>query len=184
MRLLLASSSPRRQSLLKALGFDLIIAHPNVDEFQMPNEGAVEMASRLAQAKVQSVQEPIDIPCLAADTLVLLGDEILGKPTSPEHAKEMLQKLSGRGHEVITAFAVRFRHRVKTGLVRTKVTFRPLSEAEIEAYTRTKEPMDKAGAYAVQGPVVFVDEIFGSYTNVIGLPLKEVLDMLKDSGSW
>jgi len=113
-----------------------------------------------------------------------LGDEILGKPSSPEHAKEMLQKLSGRAHEVVTGFAVKHRHKVRSAVVTTRVTFRKLSESEIENYTRTKEPLDKAGAYAIQGPVIFVDEIFGSYTNVIGLPMKEVLEMLHGASTW
>lgn len=180
MRLILASSSPRRQDLLRAAGFSFEVISPDVDEFLFPGEDPQAAVMRLAELKALAVhtQEP-DAMILAADTAVVLDGEMLGKPEDEEDARWMLTSLSGRGHEVITGFALLTGKALHREAVLTRVWFRELSDAEIDAYIATGEPMDKAGAYGIQsGAAHMVRSIEGSYTNVVGLPMAEVVDAL------
>jgi septum formation protein len=182
-RLILASASPRRIELLKLMGLDFDIMPGNIDETFRPGEAAQAHVLRLSEEKALSValRHP-DAWILGADTIVVVAGEILGKPRSPEEATKMLEKLSDRAHEVFTGFCiirqdrgVRIRE-----VVGTAVLFRKIAPDEMAWYTGTKEPYDKAGAYAVQGMgSCFIREIHGSCTNVVGLPLCEVVDALK-----
>jgi septum formation protein len=186
-KLVLASASPRRQELLEMLGIDLIIEPSGIDESYRPGESARDHALRLSLEKARdvSVKHP-GLWVLGADTIVVVAGEILGKPADKEDAREMLLKLSGREHVVITAFALVFR---QTGAeysqaVESRVTFNPLEEDELQWYLGTGEPYDKAGAYAVQGKgAAFIKEICGSHTNLIGLPLSEVVEAQRKTGA-
>ena len=151
---------------------------PNADESWPPGsveDGVVTLAQRKLNAVgVQS------LPTVAADTVVVLGEARLGKPEAAGEAVRMLRSLAGQEHRVLTGFCVRHGARERHGFVSTRIVFRPLSQSEIEAYVATAEPLDKAGGYAIQGGGgAFVDQIFGSYTNVVGLPLAEVLAALQ-----
>ncbi len=186
-KLVLASASPRRQELLEMLGIDLIIEPSGIDESYRPGESAREHALRLSLEKARDVSEKYPgLWVLGADTIVVVDGEVLGKPADQGDAREMLLKLSGREHVVITAFALVFR---QTGVeyseaVESRVTFNLLEEDELQWYLGTGEPYDKAGAYAVQGKgAAFIKEICGSHTNVIGLPLSEVLEALRKTGA-
>ena len=185
-RLILASASPRRRELLERVGLTLTVLPADLDERALPGETAVEMAVRLASAKASAIAEGLDGPCIvvAADTLVVRDGTILGKPTDDADAAAMLRSLSGRSHEVVIGFAVRGSLGAATArAVTTKVTFRALSDALIADYVATGEPLDKAGAYGIQGiGAMLVTGIEGSYTNVVGLPLVEVLDAIADQG--
>jgi len=186
-KLVLASASPRRQELLEMLGIDLIIEPSGIDESHRPGESAREHALRLSLEKARdiSVKYP-GLWVLGADTIVVVDGQVLGKPEGKQDAREMLIKLSGREHVVITAFALVFR---QTGVeysqaVESRVTFNHLDEDELQWYLGTGEPYDKAGAYAVQGKAAaFIKEICGSHTNVIGLPLSEVVEALRKTGA-
>jgi len=182
-RLILASASPRRIELLKLMGLDFDIMPADIDETFRPGEIAQTHVLRLAEEKALFVaQNHPDVWILGADTIVGVAGEILGKPRLPEEAAEMLEKLSGRAHEVLTGFCiirqdrgVRIRE-----VVGSEVIFRKIAPDEMAWYTGTAEPYDKAGGYAVQGMGgCFVREIRGSCTNVVGLPLCEVIDALK-----
>lgn len=176
MRILLASTSPRRRQLLEGAGFDLEIVAPDIDETPRPNEGANELVVRLSREKCAAVKNPSDLCVIAADTVVVLANEILGKPNDADDARQMLKKLSGAEHQVLTGFHVSFKGRYQGGVVKTCVWFRDLSDAEIDRYVRSGEPLDRAGSYAIQGGGgAFVDRIEGSYPNVVGLPVAEVL---------
>jgi septum formation protein len=179
----LASASPRRKQLLGELGFTFDILSPDIDESVRSAEPADAYVLRLAREKAAQVAGRAGgRPVLAADTTVVLDGEILGKPGSKDEARAMLTKLSGRTHDVFTGVALAGAAPAST-LVRTQVTFRPLSAAEIHWYVETGEPMDKAGAYAIQGKAAaFVARIDGSPTNVIGLPLGEALELLARAG--
>jgi septum formation protein len=194
LKLILASASPRRKELLCAAGLDFMVAPAEVDETINPGETPQQGVVRLAQTKAQAVASryPENV-VLAADTIVVLPDaeggnfEILGKPQTTDEAYTMLEKLSGREHVVITAFSICCLSAgfLTTKFNQSKVYFRPLSSDEISAYIATGEPMDKAGAYGVQGLArVFISYIVGSYTNVMGLPLAEVVAELKLCGLW
>lgn len=171
--LILASGSPRRADILRSLGLPFTIKIPNVDESRLQNESPFEMVERLARLKCRSVIGPM--PVLAGDTIACLGGEILGKPADKSDAKRMLKRLSGRSHEVLTGFCLKREGELHSEVVRSVVTFLPLSDACIEAYLESDECLDKAGAYAIQGEAApFVSELEGSLTNVIGLPMREV----------
>lgn len=180
LRLILASASPRRRELLQSAGLRFDVIPSSVSEALHPGEPPPLTAERLAREKAREVasRRPGAL-VLGADTLVVLEGEILGKPPSEAAAAETLRRLAGRTHHVITGVAL-----VSDGIpdsfsVRTEVTFRPLRDEEIEAYVRSREPMDKAGAYGIQGGAAgFVRSIHGSYSNVVGLPLAEVLERL------
>ncbi len=182
-RLILASISPRRIELLRLTGIDFEAMPSGIDEAFRRGETPREHALRLSEEKALAVARTYtDCWVLGADTIVVAAGEILGKPGSVDEAKEMLKKLSGREHEVFTGFTVA---RQTKGLlirevVETKVLFRKIAGDEMDWYAGSEEPYDKAGAYAVQGMgALFIREIRGSYTNVMGLPLCEVVDALK-----
>jgi septum formation protein len=190
MKLILASASPRRAEILADAGISFALLAVNVDESPLSGESAEAMCRRLADAKARAavsrigtVSEPIIV--VAADTTVEIDGEILGKPASAEAAREMLRKLSGRNHRVLTALSL---IRLPDGATRsdlesTAVCFSALSEKEIEEYVATGEPMDKAGAYGIQGRAgIFIERIEGCYFNVVGLPLAALYRNLKELG--
>jgi septum formation protein len=181
-QLVLASQSPRRKELLEVLGVPFIIVGPQVDETPLPGEPPDVYVVRVAREKGLAVAAQCpDARVLASDTVVTIDGEILGKPRDREDAVEMLKKLSGREHEVLTAVClIDPRHReTREGLDRTKVWFRPMSRAQILDYLERENVMDKAGAYAIQGfASVYIPKIEGSYSNVMGLPLALVWDLI------
>ncbi len=181
--LVLASASPRRRDLLGQLGLRFTVAAADLDETPRPDEAPEAYVLRLAREKARAVASRFpDTWVLAADTTVVLGRELLGKPRDEAEAREMLTRLSGRTHEVHTGVALAGRAD-EALVVRTRVTFRTLSAGEIAWYVGTGEPRDKAGAYAIQGKGGFlVAAIEGSPTNVIGLPLGETLALLTRAG--
>ncbi len=181
--LVLASASPRRRDLLSQVGLRFTVAAADLDETPLAGEAAAPYVLRLAQAKAQAVARRFPTAwVLAADTTVALGPELLGKPGSPAEAREMLTRLSGRTHAVFTGVALAGRAEAAT-VVRSGVTFRTLSEGEIDWYVGTGEPLDKAGAYALQGRGgMLVAAVEGSPTNIIGLPLGETLELLAGAG--
>ncbi|MCX7816910.1 MAG: Maf family protein [Syntrophales bacterium] len=185
-KLILASASPRRIELLSLLGLVFDVVPSSIEETYYSHEAPQDYVLRLAEVKARVVASRYpEAWVLAADTIVIIDGEVLGKPKKRDEAEAMLRKLSGRTHEVYTGFNL---SSVREGTnvsryVRSLVTFRNLSDDEIFWYTRTDEPYDKAGAYAVQGKgAFFIKEIQGSYTNVMGLPLCEVVEVMKDKG--
>lgn len=177
----LASASPRRRELLEQIGVPVQRVQCSVDERPRPDEAPADYVQRVTRDKVGAgvAIAPAGAVVLAADTAVVLDDVILGKPVDQQHAQAMLQSLSGRQHQVLTAVAVARGSDIRLQLVATKVRFRPLSDAEILAYWQTGEPADKAGAYGIQGlGAVFVEHIEGSYSAVVGLPLAETALLL------
>jgi septum formation protein len=185
--LILASASPRREELLRLLGLDFQIIPSRADETFFVNEKPAEHVLRLAENKAHAVAQTYPQAwVLGADTIVVIDGEVLGKPADSSAAEWMLEKLSGRTHEVFTGFALLrlAGHIAIKEEVRAAVTFRNISEDEKLWYINSQEPYDKAGAYAVQGlGAFFIKEIQGSYTNVMGLPLCEVVDALKKTGA-
>jgi len=185
-RFILASASPRRIELLKLLGLRFEIMPSHVEEAFMKGETPREHVLRLSEEKAEkaSAKHP-DAWVMGADTIVLINGEVLGKPRTPEEAREMLYKLSGRLHTVYTGFTVTKKSTgyIISNAVESSVRFREIPEDEIAWYIQSEEPYDKAGGYAVQGMgAFFIKEIQGSYTNVMGLPLCEVVDVLKGAG--
>jgi septum formation protein len=180
----LASASPRRRQLLDLIGVPHVVTPADIDETPRAAEPADLYVMRLAREKAEAVWvHHQDLPVLAADTTVVVDSEILGKPESESDAHAMLGKLSGREHLVFTGIALRTEHAVNVGISRTLVTFAPLAPAQIRAYWQSGEPQGKAGAYAIQGlGAVFVSNISGSYTGVMGLPLYETAAMLRAHG--
>jgi septum formation protein len=184
MHILLASGSPRRRELFSWLGVDFEVIIPDVDETVLGDEAPEEYCSRLSLEKAASIQKerPRDL-IIAADTVVVTGGAILGKPFDEADAHRHLRQLQGSMHEVYTSYTVAHETRSTTRVIRTRVYFREMTEGEISWYVSTGEPMDKAGSYALQGiGAIFVDRIEGSYTNVIGLPLSHLYHDLKDYG--
>jgi len=181
--LILASASPRRRELLESLGLVLAIAPVDIDEAVREGEPVRDYAVRVAAEKCDAAvarQGATTLAVLAADTIVSIGHEILGKPTSEVQAVAMLQRLAGRRHEVLTAYRIRLGERVVERLVSTFVTFRSLDGSEVAAYLASGEWRGKAGAYAIQGVAgSFVTELRGSFTNVVGLPVAEVIADLR-----
>ena len=183
--LILASASPRRAELLTAAGIPFEVRPAHIDERILPGEEAVAYASRVALEKARVVQAASDgRPVLAADTVVVVDRQILGKPADSDDAKRMLRMLSGRAHEVVTAVVlVSEKGSFVTGTEVTTVEFMLLNKAEIDWYVATGEPSDKAGAYAIQGLASrFVTRIEGSYSNVVGLPVALVYAMCSRAG--
>ncbi|WP_342381060.1 Maf family protein [Myxococcus stipitatus] len=181
--LVLASGSPRRRDFLSQLGLTFTVSAADIDETPHPGEEARAYVLRLARekARVVAARSP-GAWVLAADTTVAVGTELLGKPQSPDEAREMLGRLSGRTHDVFTGVALAGRHEEALA-VHTRVTFRALSTAEIDWYVSTGEPVDRAGAYAIQGKGGFlVASVDGSPTNVVGLPLGETLALMERAG--
>lgn len=186
-RLLLASGSPRRRELLRALGVDFEVQATDVDESLDAAEPPAVAVVRLARAKAAAAtpRAPERTLVLAADTLVALGGEILGKPTDAREAAGMLRRLAGRVHEVHTGVAVvdTASGREATALVTSRVRMAAMDDDEIAWYVSTGEPLDKAGAYAVQGiGAVFVESVEGNYSNVVGLPLPALRRLIAELG--
>jgi septum formation protein len=188
MRLVLASASPRRAELLSAAGFEFDVMTSEVAEAMDPEETPDGFVRRLALEKAEAVRSRAPgRPILAADTVVLLNNEVLGKPVDDSTARSMLRKLSGREHVVLTAVCLIVPHaesgRTQTAVARTVVTMATLTEAEIEWYVASGEPRDKAGAYGVQGLASrFVTRLDGSYSNVVGLPVADVYRLCTQAG--
>ena len=182
----LASSSPRRRELLRQIGVQFDLVSANIDETPEPNEDPGHYVIRLASAKAQvgltALGEEVEAPVLGADTAVVLGGTILGKPTDEREAIAQLQLLSGRSHEVYCAVALA--NPSPTAVcVTSEVWFKTLAEEEIERYVATQESMDKAGSYAIQGyAAAFITRLEGSYSAVMGLPLFETAELLSARG--
>jgi septum formation protein len=180
----LASASPRRRQLLDLIGVPHVVTPADIDETPHPGEAAGDYVTRLAREKAAAVwARHQDLPVFAADTTVVVDDEILGKPESAEDAAQMLRKLSGRAHFVHTGIALHTKHGLEVDISSTDVEFAELTDDMIRAYWDSGEPQGKAGAYAIQGlGAVFVSDISGSYTGVMGLPLFETAAMLRYAG--
>lgn len=183
--LCLASASPRRRALLEQIGLTCLQYPVDLDERVLPGESPPSYVMRLAEQKAQAGRNRsgTHLPVLGSDTSVVFQGEILGKPRDTRHAVNMLMRLSGSTHQVMTGVAVCQHDRVQSLISVTDVTFRTLTEAECFAYCDSGEPFDKAGAYGIQGlAAVFVRSVSGSYSNVVGLPLFETADLLKQFG--
>ena len=180
--LILASQSPRRKYLLEQAGLDFSIIPSDIDESVVPLEAPVDYVRKLAEIKADDIADSYPYNwVLGADTIVLIDDEILGKPESKAGALAMLQKLNGRTHQVYTGYSLicKSKNRVISKTIITDVLFKTLTDHELEWYINTPEPFDKAGSYAIQGLGTFlVKSISGSYTNVVGLPVCEVIETL------
>jgi septum formation protein len=179
--LILASSSPRRAELLRAAGIPFEVFAVDVDESVMKLEPPGEHVRRLSREKAEAgfAAHPHAV-VLGADTVVLVGGEIMGKPRDEKDAVRMLRLLSGREHEVLTGVTIVAARGVVVEIARTRVWVNPLTEAEIADYVATGEPLDKAGAYGIQGlGSKFIDRVHGSYSNVVGLPVALVYRLLK-----
>ncbi len=209
VQIILASSSPRRKELLERLGFTVKVIPSSVEEIRMDSESAENFVKRMARAKCLAVVErlqttlyPTDAEgntlrtgsprsvdtrwVIGADTVVVLGDQILGKPKDTAEAADMLHRLSGRKHRVISGFCIHDLKKNKEGVqaVSTEVTFKNLTSGEIDKYIAVGESMDKAGSYAIQGVGAYLcDSIVGSYTNVVGLPLCQMVEMMEEMGA-
>ena len=196
-RIYLASRSPRRRELLKQIGVNfgtllLREAAPrgaDMAEIVLSGEAPADYTRRIAVAKAEMGRARLlerrltELPVLAADTAVVLEERIFGKPENVAHAKEMLRALSGRTHQVLTAVAVAAQNGIQVGMSSSVVRFRDISEHEIHRYVAVGEALDKAGGYAIQGmAAVFIAEISGSYSGVMGLPLFETAQLLQESG--
>jgi septum formation protein len=182
-RLVLASSSPRRYELLASTGVNFEVRVPDVDETPREDEAPVTYVERIARAKAMAIELTEDEVAVAADTAVVAGDRLLGKPLDETSARRMLGALAGTTHEVHTAVAVRAGERLCWDVVTTVVTFAPIDDDDLDWYLGTGEPLDKAGAYALQGgAALFVRAVDGSPTNVVGLPLPLVADLLASAG--
>jgi len=182
----LASGSPRRRQLLEQIGVPFQVLSVTVDESLGRGEEPVAYVSRLAVAKAGAGREAAGAtarPVLAADTAVVIGGEILGKPAGRDDAVRMLRLLSGRTHEVLTSIALAANGRTSSCVSRSEVTFREITSAEAGAYWDTGEPRDKAGGYAIQGlGAVFIAQLRGSFSGVMGLPLFETAGLLQAAG--
>jgi len=190
MKIILASSSPRRAEILRSAGIPFTICSAAIDETPLPNESAPAMVARLAEAKALAAAALLspadrDSIVIGADTTVEVNGEILGKPDDSAHAQEMLLKLSGQAHRVLTGiFLLRLpKNGICSAVEISSVTFAPLSDDEIATYVSSHEPLGKAGGYAIQGIAGrFITKIEGCYFNVVGLPLARVYALLKDLG--
>ncbi len=182
--LVLASRSPRRQEILTCAGIPFRVSAAEVDESVLAGESPEEHVTRLARAKAAAVPSHPGEVVLGADTVVVLGNEILGKPENPAEAARMLRKLSGREHRVLTGVCLRREGESCVDVEVTRVRFATLSEQEIADYVASGEPLDKAGAYAIQGLASkFIEKIQGCYFNVVGLPVALVYRRLKEMGA-
>jgi septum formation protein len=184
--LILASSSPRRRELLASIGFSFDVIPSNVPEVRSEDETPEEYVARLSREKARAVaaSHP-DRWVVAADTTVVLDDQLLEKPVDAEDAKRMLRTIAGHTHVVHTGVTLQRvePHYADTHVCSSEVRILPLTESDIDWYVRTGEPLDKAGSYAVQGiGGMFIDSVHGSYTNVVGLPLALLFQMLRKAG--
>ncbi|MCZ4322006.1 Maf family protein [Pseudomonas anguilliseptica] len=183
--LYLASGSPRRRELLTQIAVPFLTQIAPVDENALPDESPIAYVERLARAKAQAglaaLSDTADAVVLGADTAVVLDGRILGKPVDRDDALATLNALSGRSHQVLTAVALVSRERLESRVVTSQVTFRALTQVEVEAYWASGEPQDKAGCYGIQGlAAVFVSQLQGSYSAVVGLPLCETAALLAE----
>ncbi|MEP7381638.1 MAG: Maf family protein [Gemmatimonadota bacterium] len=184
LHVILASQSPRRRELLQQIGVAHEVRPADIDETYLPHELPQSHAERLAREKAMTLAAAnMDAIVIGADTIVVIDDRVLGKPASATDAREMLRALSGRTHRVYTAVAVARGAQVVSGVEGVEVTFRPLNDAQIDAYVATGEPMDKAGAYGIQGfGATLVARIQGDYFAVMGLALGRLVALLADIG--
>lgn len=183
MKLILASGSPRRSLILSTAGYDIEVRTPNVDESFLAGEPASEAVLRISGLKAIGVPRAQNEVVLAADTMVVLDGEALGKPTDADHASMMLTALSGRTHSVLTGWTAIADSGERFGVAESLVTFRELSRQDIVDYINDDQPLDKAGAYGLQGENGrLVDRVSGSRANVMGLPLRDVVDALGSLG--
>ena len=183
-RVVLASGSPRRHELLNLVGIPHEVRPANIDETMRPRETPVRHAERLAREKAGAVAtRDANLITIAADTIVVINRKVLGKPASVEQAAAMLRQLSGREHKVVTAVAVSRGRKLRSAVEEVRVRFRSLSDDDIRAYIATGEPMDKAGAYGIQGyGATIVESVDGDYFSVMGLSLVRLVGLLRDVG--
>jgi len=178
----LASQSPRRRQLLSLIGIEHDVRPANIDESYFAGEEPRAHALRLARGKAEAIAAPGAVT-IGSDTIVVVDGDVLGKPENADQATRMLRRLSGRAHTVITAVAVRWRDQLVADAEEVTVTFRSLSDADIAAYIATGEPMDKAGAYGIQGyGATIVERVDGDYFAVMGLPLNRLTRLLESLG--
>lgn len=183
-KLILASASPRRAEILTAVGWEFEKQTAGIDETELPGEKPADYVRRLAREKAEAVAEKYtDALVLGADTIVVIGNQIVGKPKDLVDARRMLKMLSGRWHEVLTGVALikitEGNLETKVGMQRTRVKFAELTDSEIEFLIKLGEPLDKAGAYAVQAQAaLFIEQIEGDYWNVVGLPVRLVYELV------
>jgi len=181
----LASRSPRRSILLNQIGIPFKVLNVDIDESKQADESAEQYVCRMAETKALEGKNMIsvDAPIIAADTIITIDDKILGKPHDRSQCREILASLSGRQHQVLSAVALYSEGETRIKISNNTVSFRRLEASEIEAYCASDEPLDKAGAYAIQGrAAVFIDRLDGSYSSVMGLPLFETAELLKQVG--
>jgi septum formation protein len=182
-RVILASASPRRRELLSLIGVGHDVRPAGIDESYLPGELPRAHAERLAREKALAIDVDDDAVVIGSDTIVVIGGDVLGKPRDREDAASMLRRLSGRAHVVMTGVAVRWRGAMSSGVEEVDVTFRALSDAEIDRYIDTGEPMDKAGAYGIQGyGATIVERVDGDYFAVMGLALNRMVRLMRDVG--
>jgi septum formation protein len=182
VRVVLASASPRRREPLSLIGIEHEVRPANIDESYIEGETPRQHAERLAREKASAI-DVVDAVTIGSDTIVVVDGDVLGKPRDRAHAAEMLRRLSGRSHTVMTGVAVRWQGALLSGLEEVGVTIRPLLDDEIERYIDTGEPMDKAGAYGIQGfGATIVDRVDGDYFAVMGLSLNRLIRLLRQSG--
>lgn len=183
-KVVLASASPRRRELLTLIGIEHVVLPSNLDETMQPGEEPARHALRLAVEKAGAVaRSHPEAVVIGADTVVVLDGRVLGKPSTPDGAREMLHSLNGRTHTVITAVAVAYGGATRDGAEEVAVTFRRLTDDEIDAYVATREGMDKAGAYGIQGfGATIVERIEGDFFAVMGLPLVRLVGLLREVG--
>jgi len=181
-KIILASASPRRAELLDQIGVSYKIQAVNIDENNHFQEKPEALVKRLAEEKSQAIKNSV-IPVLGSDTLGTINNELLIKPKDFQHAKSMLQKISGEWHDILTAVSITYLDTTKTIVNNNRVLFREITNDEIQAYWNTGEPHDKAGAYAIQGiAACFIEKIEGSYSGIMGLPLFETSQLLEQFG--
>lgn len=181
--IVLASSSLRRAHILEGLRIPFRVVVPRVDESPHDGEPPDRMAERLAREKAAAVAAQESVPVLAADTVVVCDDRVLGKPGSAGEARQMLRLLQGREHQVLTAVCLASAGELRSGLDRSRVRFFPLTELEIDWYVATGEPLDKAGAYHVDGlAALFIERVEGSPSGIAGLPVRLVLELSRAAG--
>jgi len=183
-KIYLASKSPRRQELLNLMGLTYNLLLKEVDESYPENLTLTEVAAYISAVKAKAFDMQPDGLILTADTVVIIDGEILGKPINNQQAIEMLKKLSGKMHQVITAFSIAYKNKITTYSDTTDVYFKTLSDQQISHYVNTYKPFDKAGAYGVQEwmGLVAIEKIVGSYTNVMGLPTEKLYSTLQQMG--
>lgn len=181
--IVLASASPRRAHILRQLGVEFRVVVSEADESLLPGEDGAEAAERLARVKAETVARGESLPVLGADTIVLCDGHILGKPASALEAKAMLRQLAGRTHQVVTGLCLIADGCTRSARDSTEVRFAPLAEAEIDWYLSTGEPLDKAGAYHIDGRGgLFIEAVAGSPSNVAGLPVRALLRLAREAG--